>query len=138
MASDGGLRAAVAGREARARYAESEEFDEASFTAADWAALSGAWASLGADAGRAGAEGLGGLIDDDVALVAPWGFEVTRIDAPVLLVQGGEDRIVPPAHADWLARHCPRPELWLRPRDGHVSVLDACPLAMDWLAAHRG
>ena len=59
----------------------------------------------------------------------------TRIEAPVLLVQGGEDRIVPPAHADWLVRHCPRSELWLRPRDGHVSILDACPLAMDWLVA---
>jgi pimeloyl-ACP methyl ester carboxylesterase len=57
------------------------------------------------------------------------------IEAPVLLVQGGEDRIVPPAHADWLLRHCPRSELWLRPRDGHVSILDACPLAMDWLVA---
>jgi hypothetical protein len=29
----------------------------------------------------------------------------------------------------------PRPELWLRPRDGHVSVLDACPVALDWLKA---
>jgi hypothetical protein len=24
-----------------------------------------------------------------------------------------------------------RPELWLRPRDGHVSVLDAIPAAFD-------
>jgi pimeloyl-ACP methyl ester carboxylesterase len=137
MVSDGGLRAAVAGREARARYAASDEFDEDSFTPADWAALSGAWASLGADAGRAGAAGPDGLIDDDVAFVAPWGFDVTRIDAPVLLVQGGNDRIVPPAHALWLMRNCPRPELWFRPHDGHISILNACPLAMDWLKAHR-
>jgi hypothetical protein len=34
-------------------------------------------------------------------------------------------------------RLCPKPELWLRPRDGHVSILDACPLALDWLEAHR-
>jgi pimeloyl-ACP methyl ester carboxylesterase len=137
MVSDGALRAALAGREARARYAESAEFDEESFTAADWAALSGAWVSLGEDAGRAAAAGPDGEIDDDVAFAAPWGFDVGEIDAPVLLVQGGEDRIVPPAHADWLMRHCPRPELWLRPRDGHVSVLDACPVAMDWLEAQR-
>jgi pimeloyl-ACP methyl ester carboxylesterase len=137
MVSDGGLRAAMAGREARARYAESDDFETDSFTPADWAALSGAWASLGADAGQAQAAGPDGLIDDDVALVAPWGFDVTRIDAPVLVVQGGQDRIAPPAHAHWLMRHCPRPELWFRPHDGHVSILDACPLAMDWLAAHR-
>jgi pimeloyl-ACP methyl ester carboxylesterase len=138
MVSDGALRAASAGREGRARYAESAEFDEDSFTPADLAALSGAWASLAEDAGRAGAAWPDGEIDDDVAFTAPWGFDVAAIDVPVLIVQGGEDRIVPPAHADWLMRHCPRPELWLRPRDGHVSVLDACPLAMDWLAAQRG
>jgi pimeloyl-ACP methyl ester carboxylesterase len=137
MASDGALRAALAGREARRRYAATHEFDEESFTPADWAALSGAWASLGADAGRAAAAGADGVIDDDVAFVSPWGFDVARIDAPVLLVQGGQDRIVPPAHAHWLMRWCPRPELWLRPHDGHVSVLDACPLAMDWLMARR-
>ena len=135
MVAPGGLRAAAEGREARARHAGSEEFDENSFTAADWAALSGAWASLGDDAVRAGTAWPDGLIDDDVAFVAPWGFDVTSTETPVLLVQGGEDRIVPPAHADWLLRHYPRSELWLRPRDGHVSVLDASPVAMDWLVA---
>jgi pimeloyl-ACP methyl ester carboxylesterase len=135
MIADGGLRAAVAGREARARYAASDEFDERSFTPADWSALSGTWASLGADAGRAGAAGPDGLIDDDVAFVAPWGFDLAEITAPVLVVQGGQNRVVPPAHADWLVRGCRRSELWLRPGDGHVSILDAGPPAMDWLAA---
>jgi hypothetical protein len=27
------------------------------------------------------------------------------------------------------------PELWLRPHDGHISILDACPVALDWLTA---
>jgi pimeloyl-ACP methyl ester carboxylesterase len=135
MVSDGGLRAAVAGRAARARFAASDTFDADSFTPADLAALSGAWASLGADAGRAGAAGPDGLIDDDVAFAERWGFDVARIEAPVLLVQGGQDRVVPPAHAHWLLRRCPNPELWLRPHDGHVSILNACPLAMDWLMA---
>jgi pimeloyl-ACP methyl ester carboxylesterase len=138
MVDEGGLRAAAQGREARVRYAESDRFDENSFTPADLAALSGAWASLGADAGQADSAGPDGLIDDDVAFASPWGFDVAAIDAPVLLVQGGEDRIVPPAHADWLMRHCPRSELWFRPHDGHVSILNACPLAMDWLMAQRG
>ena len=137
MRAPGGLRAARDGRAARARFAETEEFDPESFTAADWAALSGAWQSLGSDAMAAGEAGPDGLIDDDVAFASPWGFEVAQAAAPVLVVQGGEDRVVPPAHADWIARHVPRPELWLRPRDGHVSILGAVPVAMDWLRAHR-
>jgi len=135
MADDRGLRAAIEGREARAAFAEVEEFDPESFTAADWTALEGTWESLGEDAQRAGAEFNDGLIDDDVAIASPWGFDPGTIAAPVLLVQGGEDRVVPPTHADWLLNRCPRAELWLRPRDGHVSVLDAAPVAMDWLLA---
>ena len=65
--------------------------------------------------------------------MAPWGFDLAQVGAPVLLVQGGEDRVVPSAHADRLLRSCPAAELWLRPHDGHVSVLAACPVAMDWL-----
>ena len=62
----------------------------------------------------------------------------TRVETnrQLLLVQGGQDRIAPPAHAHWLMRHCRRPELWLRPHGGHISILNACPLAMDWLKAH--
>lgn len=135
MISAGGLHAAAGGRQARERYEASAEFDERSFTPADWAALEGSWSSLGADAGRANAAGADGLIEDDVAFVAPWGFDVSQIVAPVLIVQGGLDRVVPPAHAHWLVRHCRRSELWLRPDDGHVSILDACPVAMDWLRA---
>lgn len=133
MASDGGLRSALEGRDARAAYAATEEFHPDSFTGADWAALAGTWASLGEDAGRAGAAGTDGLVDDDVAFVSPWGFDLARGVAPVLLVQGGADRVVPLAHAHRLMGACPRPELWLRPADGHISVLDACPVALDWL-----
>jgi pimeloyl-ACP methyl ester carboxylesterase len=135
MESPDGLRAAADGRDARERHAATEVFDENSFTPADWAALRGRWASLGRDAGQAGAAGPDGLIDDDVAFVTPWGFEVAQITAPVLIVQGGEDRVVPPGHGDRLVRSCPTSELWYRPGDGHVSVLESCPVAMDWLLA---
>ena len=135
MTSPGGLRAARQGRVARARYAETAQFDPTSFTAADWAALEVEWASLGADSVRAGSAGPDGLIDDDVAFATEWGFGLGEIVAPVLIVQGGEDRVVPRSHADWLLRNIPTGELWLRPRGGHVSVLGAVPVAMDWLAA---
>jgi pimeloyl-ACP methyl ester carboxylesterase len=133
MAAPDGLRSARRGREARATFAETDEFDEGSFTRADWAALAGAWASLGQDAGAAGQAGPDGLIDDDVAYAFPWGFALPEISAPVLFVQGGQDRVVPRAHAEWMLRQTPRSQLWLRPDDGHVSVLAACPVVMDWL-----
>jgi pimeloyl-ACP methyl ester carboxylesterase len=135
MVSPGGLRAAQAGRYAREHYAEAEEFEKESFTKRDWAALGGPWASLGRDAAQAEADGRGGLIDDDLALVAPWGFDLAAITVPVLLVQGGEDRVIPASHAEALLRSIPNAELWLRPRDGHISVLDACSVAMDWVRA---
>lgn len=68
-----------------------------------------------------------------LAFAGPWGIDAAAISVPVLLVQGGEDRVVPPSHADALMRAIPTSELWLRPRDGHLSVLDACPVGMDWL-----
>jgi pimeloyl-ACP methyl ester carboxylesterase len=134
MASDGAaLRAAVAGRAARERYQETAEFDPTSFNDRDYAALRGIWSSLGDDVALASAAGGGGQIDDDLAYATPWGFDPAQIAVPVLLVQGGRDRVVPAGHADWLLRHCRDSELWLRPADGHISILDACPLAMEWL-----
>jgi pimeloyl-ACP methyl ester carboxylesterase len=133
MAAPGGLRAARGGRDARAAFAETEVFDPDSFTAADWAALEATWATLGEDAMRAGQAGPDGLIDDDVAFAKPWGFEVAEIQAPVLLAQGLEDRVIPHTHAEHLLRALPDAELWLRRNDGHVSILDTTPLALDWL-----
>ncbi len=133
MADSSGLRAATSGREARARHAETATFNPDIFTPADWAALDGTWSSLGADAGRAGAAGDDGLVDDDVAFVNPWGFELADVEAPVLVVHSGRDRVIPPAHAQWLVQACRFGEHWLRPADGHISVLNAVPVSLDWL-----
>ncbi|KRE28884.1 alpha/beta fold hydrolase [Agromyces sp. Soil535] len=133
MRSSGALRAAMQGREARARFAETEEFDPDQFLPADFAALEGPWAALGADVARSEVFGPDGLIDDDVALASPWGFELEQVVAPVLLVQGEQDRVVPRRHASWMLSRLPDATLWMRLDDGHVSVLDTVPDAMDWL-----
>ncbi len=112
------LQAARAGREAKARHEETAEFDPEMFTPADHAALEGPWSWLGSVVGPAMAHGPGGLIDDDLAYVAPWGFDPAGITAPVLLLHGGQDRIVPSSHGEWLAAACPSSELWLSPDDG--------------------
>ncbi len=136
MRSPGGLRAALLGREARARFAETEEFDPEQFLPADFAALDGEWSSLGTDVGRSQEFGPGGLIDDDVAFTSPWGFDLEQVGAPVLVVQGELDRVVPRRHASWMLSRLPNATLWMRLDDGHVSVLGVVPDAMDWLLAH--
>jgi pimeloyl-ACP methyl ester carboxylesterase len=138
MQSPGALRAARNGRDARARFAESDEFDPQQFVERDWAALSGAWQGLGQDARAEGLKGPAGLIDDDVALAAPWGFDLAAVRQPVLLVHGGADRVIPLSHGRWLLGLLPNAELWERPRDGHVSVLEALPVALDWLLEVAG
>lgn len=135
MAAPQALRAAVAGREARIRHAETAEFDPAVFVERDWEALSGPWAALGADAGAAEEAGPIGSVDDDVAWVSDWGFELDRVDVPVWVIHGGRDRMVPASHADLLVSGCSGAELWLRPGEGHVSVLSALPIALEWLLA---
>lgn len=132
MQSDASLRAAAQGRAARRAFVERDEFDEASFTADDYAMLAGEWRSLGDDVGRSEQWGPDGLVDDDVAFAKPWGFDLHEVEVPVLIIQGGQDRVIPPSHAHALLRALPQAELWLRPRDGHICVLRALPLALDW------
>ena len=135
MASPGALRAARAGRAERAAFADGEEFDAEVFVPADWAALEGRWSAVLADVGHAQAHGDDGLIDDDVAFARPWGFDVSQVAVPVLLVHGELDRMIPRRHASWLLSRIPAAKLWARLDDGHVSVLDVVPDAMDWLLA---
>ena len=131
------LRAAAEGRAAKEQYEGSDpEFDPEMFTPADHAALSGTWAWLNSVVGPAVAAGPGGLIDDDLAYVAPWGFDPAQVVAPLLLLHGAQDRIVPSSHSAWLARRCPGAELRLYPDDGHLSVLNSAESALRWLREH--
>ncbi|WP_407319981.1 alpha/beta fold hydrolase [Isoptericola halotolerans] len=93
------------------------------------------FAGMADDAVRAGQEWPGGAVDDDVAYVRPWGTALADVAVPVLVVQGGEDRVIPQHHGEQLLDGLPAGELWLRPRDGHVSVLGALAVALDWLLA---
>ena len=134
------LRAATRGRAALETQLASSDWDPEQFTPADHAALAGAWAWMGDVAVKSLQQGVGGMVDDDLSYVAPWGFDPARVRAPVLLLHGGQDRVAPRSHAGWLARHVPSAELWVRPDDGHVSVLHAGAEALGWLGerARRG
>jgi pimeloyl-ACP methyl ester carboxylesterase len=131
------LLAAVEGRAAKERYeASGAEYEPEMFTPEDHAALSGAWSWVLEVVNPAVEAGPGGLIDDDLAYVAPWGFDPARVVAPVLLVHGSRDRVVPSSHGEWLACRCPSAELWLRPDDGHISILNSGAASMEWLREH--
>lgn len=127
------LRAAVAGRATKQHHQTNAEYDPDMFTPADHAALTGPWSWFGDIVDRALENGLDGLIDDDLAYVAPWGFAPADITAPVLLLHGEQDRIAPCTHGRWLARNCPTAHLRLSADDGHISVLNSAPAALDWL-----
>jgi pimeloyl-ACP methyl ester carboxylesterase len=129
------LRAAAAGRAALEKHL-AETDDEAGFTPEDEAALAGEWSWFIDVVRPAIAGGMGGFIDDDLAAVGAWGFDPADIVAPILLLHGGRDRAVPSSHDEWLARRCPSAELWLRPDDGHISILDQGAAALAWLREH--
>lgn len=131
------LTAATRGAEELRRVLTEEKTGDGSdvFTAADIAALDGEWAWIGRIAGQAMRGGLTGTVDDNLCTVRPWGFDLSRVAAPVLLLHGVDDRMVPCAHGEWLADHLPTAELRLSPGDGHISVLRHGESALEWLAA---
>lgn len=132
------LEAAAAGRAEKERYERAPKDDPEMFTPADHAALAGAWSWFGEVVGPATANGPGGLIDDDLAYVAPWGFDPAEIAAPVLLVHGAQDRVVPASHSAWFAERIPAAELRRYPDDGHISVLEHAEEALAWLRERGG
>lgn len=65
--------------------------------------------------------GVWGWVDDDLAFVQPWGFDVDDIEVPVLVIFGSTDVLVPAAHGEWLADHVP-----------------GCVVKVDEVAGHLG
>ncbi len=79
-----------------------------------------------------------GWIDDDLAFVAPWGFDLASIRVPVLVQQGRQDLMVPMSHGEWLAAHVPGAESRFAEGDGHLSAITSgIPAIHTWLRQHR-
>ena len=63
-----------------------------------------------------------GWMDDDLAFVQPWGFDITEIDKPVELWQGNDDFMVPHAHGYWLESKITTAKLNFVLGEGHISL----------------
>jgi pimeloyl-ACP methyl ester carboxylesterase len=89
----------------------------------DVAALTGEFAAyVAASFRQALANGIWGWFDDDLAFTRPWGFDLDGIGVPVVVWQGGQDRMVPFDHGRWLAARLPSAKAKLLPEEGHLSI----------------
>ena len=81
--------------------------------------------------------GVGGWVDDGLAFVQPWGFDVADISVPVLVRYGMTDVLVPPAHGDWLAANVPGCIVKISDAAGHLgsNPEEEIATSLRWLSA---
>lgn len=100
----------------------------------DKAALSGDFADfMHASFSQGLSRDCAGWVDDDLAFVKPWGFDLSDITVPTLVVGGRADLFVPFAHAEWLAAHVPGATTDLSPNEGHLSLFAQFGRSQRWL-----
>ncbi len=79
--------------------------------------------------------GVDGWLDDDLAFVSPWGFELDEIAIPTMIWHGSEDLFNPFSHGRWLADNIPRAAAHLYAGEGHLSLWQNFPTMLDELLA---
>ena len=90
---------------------------------ADRAVLTGEFADAVAASFRESVRsGVDGWLDDDLAFMRPWGFDLIDVDVPVSLWQGQDDRMVPFSHGAFLANRLPDVRAHLLADEGHLSI----------------
>jgi pimeloyl-ACP methyl ester carboxylesterase len=103
----------------------------------DRAVLTGAFAEFVLESDAHGLEpGVDGWLDDDLAFLQPWGFDVGAINRPTLLLHGEDDRFVPVSHGRWLAARIPGVDARIGAGDGHLTLVERRLREVnDWLLA---
>jgi pimeloyl-ACP methyl ester carboxylesterase len=82
-----------------------------------WAAHS---EDLLTDMREAVTQGVWGCGWDNVAWIGLWDFDPTKVECPVLLWYGTEDRMAPPSHAHWFETNLPDARLTMYEGEGHL------------------
>jgi pimeloyl-ACP methyl ester carboxylesterase len=80
------------------------------------------------------APGVDGWVDDMLAFMKPWGFDVSTIRVPVAIKFGRTDNLVPPAHGDWLAAHIPNAIVDAHEGAGHAGDDADVERVYSWIA----
>jgi pimeloyl-ACP methyl ester carboxylesterase len=78
--------------------------------------------------------GIDGWVDDVIAFTRVWGFDITRISAPVSIWYGPDDVLCPRGHADWLLSHIAGAEAHVLP-GGHLLDVTSLQRLYRWLVA---
>lgn len=77
--------------------------------------------------------GVWGWVDDDLALLSPWGFGVSEISIPTRVIYGATDVFVPKRHGEWLAENVPGAEVVMEEDQGHLGDPDLVAERLAWL-----
>ncbi|MGC8481403.1 MAG: alpha/beta fold hydrolase [Acidimicrobiales bacterium] len=124
---DGLARFLAKGREEMLRL-DAEQWAESARSLicdADFAAIKGEAGVALIEASRHGlSDSVDGWFDDDLAFVAPWGFDLSEVTVPALIVHGSDDRMVPVSHFHFLSGKLGHAQTRLLEGEGHLSVVD--------------
>jgi pimeloyl-ACP methyl ester carboxylesterase len=77
--------------------------------------------------------GVWGWVDDMLAIVKAWGFDIGEIRVPTRVIYGMTDVLVPVQHGEWLARHVPDAEVVVEEELGHIGSPDLVAERVGWL-----
>ncbi len=70
------------------------------------------------------AQGFIGMVDDILGFtLQPWGFELSDVQATVLLIYGSKDPVASSRHATWWQKNLPRARVEMTPGVGHLLVV---------------
>jgi pimeloyl-ACP methyl ester carboxylesterase len=68
-------------------------------------------------------QGPWGAVDDELAQLGDWGFELGAIVAPTAIFYDPDETVLPPQHPRWLAEHIPNSTSWSHRRWATVTAV---------------